>query len=92
MDISPKIFNELEAPRSRGAAAYLPTQGPRSANTEAMTPETALRVAMAVGDGFRNRTHRHVVVPAGQKTDIIYNQVQIADKLGQPGDELLART
>jgi phosphoglucosamine mutase len=33
-----------------------------TANVEPMTPETALRVAMAVGDCFRNGTHRHVVV------------------------------
>src|SRR5204862_2817181 len=33
-----------------------------TANTEPMTPETALRVAMAVGECFRNGTHKHLVV------------------------------
>ena len=33
-----------------------------TANIEPMTPETALRVAMAVGDCFQRGTHRHVVV------------------------------
>jgi phosphoglucosamine mutase len=33
-----------------------------TANTEPMTPETALKVAMAVGECFRNGTHKHLVV------------------------------
>ena len=33
-----------------------------TANSEPMTPETALRVAMAVGECFRNGTHKHLVV------------------------------
>src|SRR4029077_5106959 len=33
-----------------------------TANTEPMTPETALRVAMAVGECFHNGTHKHLVV------------------------------
>jgi phosphoglucosamine mutase len=32
------------------------------ANTEPMTPETALKVAMAVGECFRNGAHKHLVV------------------------------
>jgi phosphoglucosamine mutase len=32
------------------------------ANSEPMTPETALKVAMAVGESFRNGTHKHLVV------------------------------
>src|ERR1700749_2164423 len=39
------------------------TDGPRgTANNEPMTPETALKVAMAVGQCFHNGTHKHVVV------------------------------
>src|ERR1700687_4951180 len=33
-----------------------------TANIEPMTPETALKVAMAVGECFRNGTHKHLVV------------------------------
>src|SRR5213595_1717788 len=33
-----------------------------TANTEPMTPETALKVAMAVGERFHNGTHKHLVV------------------------------
>jgi phosphoglucosamine mutase len=33
-----------------------------TANIEPMTPETALKVAMAVGECFRNGTHTHLVV------------------------------
>jgi phosphoglucosamine mutase len=33
-----------------------------TANAEPMTPETALKVAMAVGDSFRNGNHKHLVV------------------------------
>ncbi|MBV8506303.1 MAG: phosphoglucosamine mutase [Alphaproteobacteria bacterium] len=33
-----------------------------TANSEPMTPETALKVAMAVGDCFRNGAHKHLVV------------------------------
>jgi phosphoglucosamine mutase len=33
-----------------------------TANSEPMTPETALKVAMAVGESFRNGTHKHLVV------------------------------
>ncbi|HTT78774.1 MAG TPA: phosphoglucosamine mutase [Stellaceae bacterium] len=33
-----------------------------TANSEPMTPETALRVAMAVGECFRNGNHKHLVV------------------------------
>src|ERR671938_1006910 len=33
-----------------------------TANTEPMTPETALKVAMAVGECFQNGTHKHLVV------------------------------
>jgi phosphoglucosamine mutase len=33
-----------------------------TANTEPMTPETALKVAMAVGQSFHNGTHKHLVV------------------------------
>src|SRR5213595_1702641 len=33
-----------------------------TANTEPMTPETALKVAMAVGESLHNGTHRHRVV------------------------------
>jgi phosphoglucosamine mutase len=32
------------------------------ANSEPMTPETALKVAMAVGESFRNGSHKHLVV------------------------------
>ncbi|HXO01436.1 MAG TPA: phosphoglucosamine mutase, partial [Stellaceae bacterium] len=39
------------------------TDGVRgTANIEPMTPETALKVAMAVGECFRNGTHKHLVV------------------------------
>ena len=39
------------------------TDGVRgTANTEPMTPETALKVAMAVGECFHNGTHKHLVV------------------------------
>jgi phosphoglucosamine mutase len=33
-----------------------------AANSEPMTPETALKAAMAVGDCFRNGAHKHLVV------------------------------
>ncbi len=33
-----------------------------TANAEPMTPETALKVAMAVGECFHNGTHKHLVV------------------------------
>jgi phosphoglucosamine mutase len=33
-----------------------------TANSEPMTPETALKVAMAVGETFRNGKHKHLVV------------------------------
>jgi phosphoglucosamine mutase len=33
-----------------------------TANSEPMTPETALKVAMAVGETFYNGTHKHLVV------------------------------
>src|SRR5213594_2497707 len=33
-----------------------------TANREPMTPETALKVAMAVGECFRNGAHKHLVV------------------------------
>src|SRR5580698_5002391 len=33
-----------------------------TANSEPMTPETALKVAMAVGDCFQNGAHKHLVV------------------------------
>ena len=33
-----------------------------TANIEPMTPETALKVAMAVGECFRNGSHKHLVV------------------------------
>src|ERR1700726_908877 len=39
------------------------TDGVRgTANSEPMTPETALKVAMAAGARFRNGTHKHLVV------------------------------
>src|SRR5437870_6162194 len=39
------------------------TDGIRStANSEPMTPETALKVAMAVGESLQNGTHKHLVV------------------------------
>ena len=39
------------------------TDGVRgTANSEPMTPETALKLAMAVGECFRNGTHKHLVV------------------------------
>jgi phosphoglucosamine mutase len=39
------------------------TDGVRgTANTEPMTPETALKIAMAVGECFHNGTHKHLVV------------------------------
>jgi phosphoglucosamine mutase len=42
---------------------YFGTDGIRgTANTEPMTPETALKVAMAVGECFHNGTHKHLVV------------------------------
>ena len=33
-----------------------------TANVEPMTPETALKLAMAVGESFHNGTHKHLVV------------------------------
>ncbi len=33
-----------------------------TANSEPMTPETALKVAMAVGECFQNGAHKHLVV------------------------------
>jgi phosphoglucosamine mutase len=39
------------------------TDGVRgTANIEPMTPETALKLAMAVGESFHNGTHKHLVV------------------------------
>ncbi|MBV9862043.1 MAG: phosphoglucosamine mutase [Alphaproteobacteria bacterium] len=39
------------------------TDGVRgTANSEPMTPETALKIAMAVGECFRNGAHKHLVV------------------------------
>ena len=39
------------------------TDGVRgTANIEPMTPETALKIAMAVGECFRNGNHKHLVV------------------------------
>ena len=39
------------------------TDGMRgTANSEPMTPETALRIAMAVGECFHNGAHKHLVV------------------------------
>ena len=39
------------------------TDGVRgTANVEPMTPETALKIAMAVGECFRNGAHKHLVV------------------------------
>ncbi len=39
------------------------TDGVRgTANTEPMTPETALKLAMAVGESFHNGAHKHLVV------------------------------
>src|ERR1700749_994234 len=39
------------------------TDGPRgTANNEPMTPETALKVAMAVGQCFHKGAHKHLVV------------------------------
>src|SRR5947199_4369310 len=45
------------------ARSLFGTDGIRgTANAEPMTPETALRVAMAVGDCFHNGSHKHLVV------------------------------
>jgi phosphoglucosamine mutase len=42
---------------------FFGTDGIRgTANEEPMTPETALKVAMAVGECFKNGTHKHLVV------------------------------
>src|SRR6476620_4343239 len=42
---------------------FFGTDGIRgTANEEPMTPETALKVAMAVGECFHNGTHKHLVV------------------------------
>ena len=42
---------------------FFGTDGTRgTAHTEPMTPETALNVAMAVGECFHNGTHKHLVV------------------------------
>src|SRR6201996_917417 len=42
---------------------FFGTDGIRgTANIEPMTPETALKVAMAVGECFHNGTHKHLVV------------------------------
>jgi phosphoglucosamine mutase len=42
---------------------FFGTDGIRgTANTEPMTPETALKVAMAVGECFHNGMHKHLVV------------------------------
>src|SRR5947199_133071 len=50
------------------ARSLFGTDGIRgTANAEPMTPETALRVAMAVGDCFHNGSHKHLVV-IGQDT------------------------
>jgi phosphoglucosamine mutase len=45
------------------ARSLFGTDGIRgTANAEPMTPETALKVAMAVGDCFHNGSHKHLVV------------------------------
>src|SRR3954468_17087624 len=45
------------------ARSLFGTDGIRgTANIEPMTPETALKVAMAVGDCSHNDTHKHLVV------------------------------
>src|SRR5262247_3743865 len=45
------------------ARKFFGTDGIRgTANSEPMTPETALKVAMAVGECFRRGDHRHLVV------------------------------
>src|SRR5260370_29325614 len=42
---------------------FFGTDGIRgTANTEPMTPETALKVAMAVGESLHNGAHKHLVV------------------------------
>src|SRR3981081_2480180 len=42
---------------------FFGTDGIRgTANTEPMTPETAVKVAMGVGDCFHNGSHKHLVV------------------------------
>src|SRR5437764_4179612 len=49
--------------RSAMARKLFGTDGIRgTANSEPMTPETALKVAMAVGDCFQNGAHKHLVV------------------------------
>src|SRR5437763_8955443 len=45
------------------ARSLFGTDGIRgTANTEPMTPETALKVAMAVGDCFHKGSHKHLVM------------------------------
>src|SRR5262247_283035 len=45
------------------ARKFFGTDGIRgTANSEPMTPETALKVAMAVGECFHNGAHKHLVV------------------------------
>ena len=41
-----------------------------TANIEPMTPETALKVAIAVGECFKNGAHKHLVV-IGKDTPVI---------------------
>src|SRR6202049_3553188 len=49
--------------RSAMTRKFFGTDGIRGpANTEPMTPETALKVAMAVGECFHNGAHKHIVV------------------------------
>src|SRR5437764_7520643 len=49
--------------RSAMARKLFGTDGIRgTANIEPLTPETALKVAMAVGDCFQNGSHKHLVV------------------------------
>src|SRR5437764_8110803 len=49
--------------RSAMARRLFGTDGIRgTANIEPMTPETALQVAMSVGDCFQNGSHKHLVV------------------------------
>src|SRR5579884_1422791 len=56
----------MSASRGNGGAMarkLFGTDGVRgTANSEPMTPETALKLAMAVGECFRNGAHKHLVV------------------------------
>src|SRR3974377_2234636 len=48
---------------SRMTRKLFGTDGGRgTANSEPMSPQTAPRIAMAVGECFRNGTHKHLVV------------------------------